>query len=295
MKEIILPPVYHGFSKKEVMRSSYDALETLINVMKEYPSMALQISSHTDNVGSDDFNMKLSEKRANAVKNYLVKNNIDASRVVEQYYGESVPTASNTMADGSDNPDGRQKNRRSEFNMLTSVESIIIDKIIRSEDGTTQIMATKLVLPIVYFGFDRFDLTKVAKEKLDAVMTVVNQYPSSIIEVNAHTDSQGSGEYNQNLSKKRAESVMEYFNEKGLRDDIIQGSWEGEDKPLKSNETIEGRAKNRRAEFRLMKNGKLMGVSGNEIKNEEEDYNEEGEDLLEEEEVEKVEELFEDE
>jgi outer membrane protein OmpA-like peptidoglycan-associated protein len=291
MKEIILPPVYYGFSKKDVMQSSYDALENLINVMKEYPSMAVQISSHTDNVGSDDFNMKLSQKRANAVKNHLITNNVDASRIVEQYYGESAPAAQNAMADGSDNPDGRQQNRRSEFNMLTSVESIIVDKVIRSEDGTTKIMATKIVLPIVYFGFDRFDLTPVAKEKLEEMMAVVSQYPGSIIEVNAHTDSQGSSEYNQNLSKKRAESVMEYFNEKGLRDDVIQGSWEGEENPLKSNESIEGRAKNRRAEFRLMKNGKLLSVSGENI--DEEVI--EGEDFLEEEEVDKIEELFEEE
>ena len=123
------------------------------------------------------------------------------------------------------------------------------------------------------------------------MMAVVSQYPGSIIEVNAHTDSQGSSEYNQNLSKKRAESVMEYFNEKGLRDDVIQGSWEGEENPLKSNESIEGRAKNRRAEFRLMKNGKLISVSGENI--DEEVI--EGEDFLEEEEVDKIEELFEEE
>ena len=292
MKEIILPPVYHGFSKKEVVQSSYEALEKLISVMKEYPSMALQINSHTDNVGSEDFNLKLSEKRAKAVKDYLAKNDIDASRIVEQYYGESMPAAPNTMADGSDNPDGRQMNRRSEFNMLTSIESVIVDRVVKSEDGTTQIMATKLVLPIVYFGFDRFDLTDVAEEKLDALIAVVNEYPGSIIEVNAHTDSQGSSDYNEKLSKKRAGSVMEYINKKGLRDDVIQGSWEGEERPIKSNETIEGRAKNRRAEFRILKDGKLIGVSGNQSKEEEVEYD--GENLLEEEEIEKVEELFED-
>jgi len=153
-------------------------------------------------------------------------------------------------------------------------------------------MATKLVLPIVYFGFDRFDLTDVAEEKLDALIAVVNEYPGSIIEVNAHTDSQGSSDYNEKLSKKRAGSVMEYINKKGLRDDVIQGSWEGEERPIKSNETIEGRAKNRRAEFRILKDGKLIGVSGNQSKEEEVEYD--GENLLEEEEIEKVEELFED-
>ena len=89
-------------------------------------------------------------------------------------------------------------------------------------------------------------------------MTVVNQYPGSIIEVSAHTDSKGSNEYNQYLSQKRAESVMEYMSEEGVRDDLIQGDWEGEEVPVGSNETIEGRAKNRRAQFRLIKDGEVI-------------------------------------
>jgi OOP family OmpA-OmpF porin len=80
--------------------------------MKKYPEMAIEISGHTDNVGSMAYNQRLSESRANVVKDYLVRNGIPAKRVGA--YGRSFrqPIASN------DTNVGRQLNRRTEIKIL---------------------------------------------------------------------------------------------------------------------------------------------------------------------------------
>jgi outer membrane protein OmpA-like peptidoglycan-associated protein len=76
------------------------------------PTLRIEISGHTDNVGSKSYNKKLSEKRAKAVVDYLVDKGIDKSRLAFAGYGFAQPIASN------DTPLGRQKNRRTEFKVL---------------------------------------------------------------------------------------------------------------------------------------------------------------------------------
>ncbi len=84
-------------------------LDDVVRIMKEHPDIRVEIQGHTDNIGSDDFNMKLSEKRAQAVKDYLVKQGIDPSRLETKGFGESRPIDSN------DTDLGRARNRRIEF------------------------------------------------------------------------------------------------------------------------------------------------------------------------------------
>ncbi len=74
--------------------------------------MVIEVGGHTDNVGDDAMNMKLSHERAKAVREYLVKAGIVAERIQAKGYGESNPIASN------DNDDGRKSNRRTEFIIL---------------------------------------------------------------------------------------------------------------------------------------------------------------------------------
>jgi outer membrane protein OmpA-like peptidoglycan-associated protein len=79
--------------------------------LKDNPSYKVDVDGHTDNTGSDDLNQKLSESRANSVKQYLVDNGIDESRIVATGYGETKPIADNKTAAG------RSKNRRVEMKM----------------------------------------------------------------------------------------------------------------------------------------------------------------------------------
>ena len=97
------------------MNENYTSdLDQLVEMMKSKPSMVLEIAGHTDFKGSETYNISLSQKRADAVKNYLVANGIEESRVVAKGYGEKYPLATN-----DDELEGRELNRRTEFIILS--------------------------------------------------------------------------------------------------------------------------------------------------------------------------------
>jgi outer membrane protein OmpA-like peptidoglycan-associated protein len=95
---------------KDVIRSSsFTSLDELAELLKKKPNWKLKISGHTDNVGKPSSNLKLSEKRAKAVKAYLMKKGIPESQLKTEWFGQTKPVASNKT------PEGRQKNRRVEM------------------------------------------------------------------------------------------------------------------------------------------------------------------------------------
>ena len=100
---------FFDFNRAEVKGKGEGALEDVTRVMKEQPSLRVSVDGHTDSVGGDVYNQKLSERRAEAVKAYLVRQGIDASRIDTKGLGESKPTASNSTAAG------RAENRRVEI------------------------------------------------------------------------------------------------------------------------------------------------------------------------------------
>jgi outer membrane protein OmpA-like peptidoglycan-associated protein len=95
--------------KAIIKKSSFTSLETLSTIMKEHPEYTLLVEGHTDNVGDDASNMKLSENRANAVKTLLEGKGVKAERIITKAYGETKPVATNDTAEG------RQQNRRVEL------------------------------------------------------------------------------------------------------------------------------------------------------------------------------------
>jgi outer membrane protein OmpA-like peptidoglycan-associated protein len=98
---------------KDIIKEvSIPSLTELAGVLKKKAEWGLQISGHTDNVGDDQKNMILSKKRAEAVKNFMISQGIDTSRLYVLYFGETMPIASN------DTPEGRQKNRRVEMKII---------------------------------------------------------------------------------------------------------------------------------------------------------------------------------
>lgn len=110
----------------------------------------------------------------------------------------------------------------------------------------------------VLFGFDQADLSADAKANLDKLVTVLNTYPDTNIEVQGHTDSKGSETYNQNLSVKRATSVSDYLVAKEITATRITTIGFGETLPEYDNETEDGRAQNRRVEFLITANEKMV-------------------------------------
>jgi len=107
-----LENIYFDFDKSTLREESFEELNKLRDLLEKYPKMEIEISGHTDSKGSDDYNLELSQGRAEAVGAYLVENGISNSRVVSKGYGETVPLESN------DTEEGRQINRRVQFTVL---------------------------------------------------------------------------------------------------------------------------------------------------------------------------------
>ena len=110
--------VFFDFDKWDLRPESFVELDRVVTLLKENPLIEIEMSAHTDSKGSDDYNFKLSDNRARSVMEYIISKGIPASRITSQGYGETKPVADNTNADGTDNPEGRQLNRRVEFKIL---------------------------------------------------------------------------------------------------------------------------------------------------------------------------------
>ncbi|MBK6777809.1 MAG: OmpA family protein [Flavobacteriales bacterium] len=109
---IRLDKIYFDFDKSVLKPESEAELNTVVELLTDYPHMRIEISAHTDDQGSDDYNNKLSQARAKAVVDYLIAKKVDTSRLIAKGYGETKPIATN-----ADEP-GRALNRRVEFEVL---------------------------------------------------------------------------------------------------------------------------------------------------------------------------------
>ena len=108
-----LKNVFFETGLSTLRKESFPALNELVAALKSKPTLVIEIAGHTDNVGTAESNLKLSNDRANAVRDYLVKNGIAPKSLTAKGYGETQPVAPN------DNPDGRQQNRRTEVRIIS--------------------------------------------------------------------------------------------------------------------------------------------------------------------------------
>jgi outer membrane protein OmpA-like peptidoglycan-associated protein len=103
--------IYYMSGKDVIQKVSYPKLDIVVKVLKADPALQISIEGHTDNKGKPETNLKLSAKRAQAVKNYLIKKGIAESRITAQGFGDSKPITTNAT------PQGRAKNRRVELHL----------------------------------------------------------------------------------------------------------------------------------------------------------------------------------
>lgn len=104
----------------------------------------------------------------------------------------------------------------------------------------------------VNFQIDSARLRSSSKQKLDAVAAILAKYPKVTVEISGHTDSTGASEHNVELSESRADSVKAYLVQHGVEEGRIETRGAGPDEPIDTNASADGRAKNRRIEFRLL-------------------------------------------
>ena len=106
---IVLKGVFFRTNSAEISTESEIFLLDVVNTLKEFPQAKIEIRGHTDNTGDANYNLKLSQNRADAVKDYFIQHGVDPFRITSIGFGEKQPIA------GNDTRVGRQKNRRIEF------------------------------------------------------------------------------------------------------------------------------------------------------------------------------------
>ncbi|NVB37204.1 OmpA family protein [Pseudenhygromyxa sp. WMMC2535] len=109
------------------------------------------------------------------------------------------------------------------------------------------------VIEGIEFEYDSAGVRDVSKPILDRAIEVLEEYPDIRIEVVGHTDNEGTAEYNEALSKERADAVKQYLVDGGIASDRVETRGAGQSEPIASNDSEDGRAKNRRTEFKIIK------------------------------------------
>ncbi|MCS6933535.1 MAG: OmpA family protein [Chitinophagales bacterium] len=118
-KKIRIPNVYFAFDKSNVIEFYQKQIDSVVAVLNANPGYSVEVQGHTDSKGTDEYNDKLSARRANEVKNFLItKKKIAENRIIVKTFGERVPAVPNELPNGEDDPEGRARNRRVEFKII---------------------------------------------------------------------------------------------------------------------------------------------------------------------------------
>jgi outer membrane protein OmpA-like peptidoglycan-associated protein len=120
VKDSITLHVLFDYDKAAIKEKETAELQKGIDFVKRYPGSRIEIAGHTDNIGTPKYNQTLSEKRAEAVREYLIREGgVDPKKITAVGHRDLYPVAPNQKPDGKDNPEGRAQNRRVEINILS--------------------------------------------------------------------------------------------------------------------------------------------------------------------------------
>ncbi|MBK7945009.1 MAG: OmpA family protein [Flavobacteriales bacterium] len=129
---IALRNIFFNTASYDLLPASNAELDKLVKLLKANPTLRIELGGHTDNVGNDAANQKLSEQRANTVRDFVVKQGIDGARITAKGYGETKPVATN------DTEEGRAQNRRTEVRVLRINPRQLPRPLARRFDGAFQ-------------------------------------------------------------------------------------------------------------------------------------------------------------
>lgn len=193
---------------------------------------SITVIGYTDSTGDAKYNLGLSERRAQAVRDYLVSLGVPADKMRVLGRGENDPIASN------DTKEGRAQNRRVEAIVVAqprALDAMIFPSVALFERRSGELSAQGVQLLEKNISDAREQLKR-----------------ATYIEVVGHTDDVGDDAYNQQLSEQRAQAVAEYLVKSGVDASKIVAMGAGERMPVASNATQEGRAENRRVEVLVL-------------------------------------------
>lgn len=139
-REYYLRPIYFDFDSYELDREGAEKLDQLIYILREFPSLEIEITGHTDSKGAYEYNQRLSVNRAKSVYKYLILNDISKDRLTVTGMSEDEPVARNETLDHQDAPEGRMLNRRVQFKvgvtqgLIIEMEKIQVPEYLRLDD-----------------------------------------------------------------------------------------------------------------------------------------------------------------
>ena len=179
MNNVKFNNIYFDFNRYNLRPESVVELDNISNILVENSEMKIEIGGHTDYLGSYAYNLTLSINRAKAAYTYFVKNKqIDKKRLAYKGYSESVPIADNQNPDGTDNPEGRQLNRRDEFKIIKEegVQNIVQVNNQKNEELNSQI-ADNSKYYIIAGSFKSLE-----NAKIKAIQLIKEGYEGTILE-----------------------------------------------------------------------------------------------------------------
>ncbi|MCW3125665.1 MAG: hypothetical protein JWO03_1323 [Bacteroidetes bacterium] len=148
----IIGRIYYDYDQARLRADSRDSLRKIMDIMNQFPNYVFEVGAHTDGKGTEEYNLNLSKKRADAAMGYFrYEKKISSDRLIPKAYGTSQPVAPNKTPDGKDNPTGRALNRRTEFKIVSELtaEQIAAQKTVAPANNNVAvpIKETKPVAP----------------------------------------------------------------------------------------------------------------------------------------------------
>ncbi len=234
-------------------------LDSFAAFIASHPGMVVEIGSHSDQRGTNTFNLKMTQMRAVAVYEYLILHGVSPDQLVDSGYGETKPVYSQFQIDSDTSKANKEKmyraNRRTEF------------KLLRVPDCFFSLTDTKFTPGCVFRTYAiRWTLSKTMPDSssyplLDSVAAMLLNNPRMAFEVGCHTDSRSGEEYSRKLSYSRAYAIIGYLSSKGVPANSLWAKGYGETEPLLFEKQVKefpeqereaAHQRNRRTEIRFL-------------------------------------------
>jgi outer membrane protein OmpA-like peptidoglycan-associated protein len=251
------PSMLHFDNNKSIINdTSRVILDYFAECLIKDPSSVVLITGHTDSIGTDSANMKLSYDRANSVKNYFVIRGVNPKQINLKWHGERMPIAPNSTNAG------RAMNRRVLLEITTDPGTIVTRPIKTQKELPQDTVEHQPAIPIpipnsipteqptyidyVLFKSGQAIIDQKYYPELDKIAKFLESNPLKSIRIEGFSDNIGGASDNMKLSKFRANVVARYLISRGANADQITIDWYGESNPPYDNSTQEGQAQNRR-------------------------------------------------
>jgi OOP family OmpA-OmpF porin len=228
--------IHFEINRAEIPRSESERLNAASEFLQRYPNTKAVIEGHTDNVGSDQSNMQLSQNRADSVLQYLVGQQVDSSRLSTVARGEAEPVSTN------DTEDGKRANRR----VLTTIDCV------KDTAGLSLPEARVTVAALVEFDANSAEVNERYHADLEKAANYLRDNPNVTAHVEGHAADLTSTAKAQEISERRAENVANYLVEKfGIDRSRLTSEGFGKTRRVAYNTTEEGKQQNRRVNIVL--------------------------------------------